>query len=161
MPSLFPKALVRHLAVSALCVVFCAAGRAKAAAAITYNRDIRPILSDDCFHCHGPDQKTRKGKFRLDVREDAVAKRAIVPGEPKKSSLVERIFATNTDDVMPPPEARISRSVRRKKNCCASGSPTAQSMKNIGPMCRRSNPLCPSNRTRWISSSASAWPKSG
>src|SRR6476620_8109804 len=61
---------------------------------VTYNRDVRPILSDKCFHCHGPDKKTRKGKFRLDVREDAVAKGAIVPGKPKESELINRIFAT-------------------------------------------------------------------
>jgi hypothetical protein len=97
--------MVSRLAVFAVVLNVFAAGLAKGAQAITYNRDIRPILSDDCFHCHGPDQKTRKGKFRLDVREDAVAKKAIVPGKPKESSLVDRIFTTNTDDVMPPLEA--------------------------------------------------------
>ncbi len=71
----------------------------------SYNRDIRPILSDNCFHCHGPDQKTRKGKFRLDVREDAVAKNAIVPGKPEESEVIARIFASNPDDIMPPSEA--------------------------------------------------------
>jgi hypothetical protein len=69
---------------------------------ISYNRDIRPILSDKCFHCHGPDQKTRKGKFRLDVRDDAVAKGAIVPGKPGESELINRIFNSNEDDLMPP-----------------------------------------------------------
>ena len=69
---------------------------------ISYNRDIRPILSDKCFHCHGPDQKTRKGKFRLDVRDDAVAKGAIVPGKPQESELINRIFNSNEDDLMPP-----------------------------------------------------------
>ncbi len=73
---------------------------------ISYNRDIRPILSDHCFHCHGPDLKARKGKFRLDVREDAVAKGAIVPGKPKESELIARIFTLKQDDVMPPLEAR-------------------------------------------------------
>ena len=75
---------------------------------ISYNRDIRPILSDNCFHCHGPDLKARKGKFRLDVREDAVAKGAIVPGKPKESELVARIFTLNQDDMMPPLEAHKS-----------------------------------------------------
>ena len=72
---------------------------------ISYNRDIRPILSDDCFHCHGPDQNTRKGKFRLDVREDAIAKGAIVPGKPKESELITRIFGLHQAEMMPPPEA--------------------------------------------------------
>src|SRR5580698_1825780 len=105
MPSFFPKAPIYRLAVSAVCILLCITGPAKGATAITYNRDIRPILSDDCFHCHGPDQKTRKGKFRLDVREDAVAKHAIVPRNPKKSALIDRIFTSNPDDVMPPAEA--------------------------------------------------------
>ena len=75
-----------------------------AAESISYNRDIRPVLSDNCFHCHGPDQKTRKGKFRLDVREDAVAKGAIVPGKPAESEIITRIFTANADDLMPPAE---------------------------------------------------------
>lgn len=85
--------------------VWLAAQSARGAAGgapISYNRDIRPILSDNCFLCHGPDQKTRKGKFRLDVREDAIAKGAIVPGKPNESELVARIFAKNEDDLMPP-----------------------------------------------------------
>ncbi|MSR65766.1 MAG: DUF1553 domain-containing protein [Pedosphaera sp.] len=71
---------------------------------ISYNRDVRPVLSDNCFHCHGPDQKTRKGKFRLDVREDALAKGAIVPGKQGESELIKRIFTSNPDDLMPPRE---------------------------------------------------------
>jgi hypothetical protein len=88
-----------------LCLRGAISGQGASAERISYNRDIRPILSDDCFHCHGPDQKTRKGKFRLDVREDAVAKGAIVPGKPEESALLNRIYATNVDDLMPPPEA--------------------------------------------------------
>jgi hypothetical protein len=98
-----PKHLLRLAACSlALFQLLRAAG----ADSINYNRDIRPVLSENCFHCHGPDQKARKGKFRLDVREDAVGKHAIVPGKPKESELVGRIFAMNPDDVMPPAESR-------------------------------------------------------
>jgi hypothetical protein len=93
------------LAIFCGCVWLGAAGPVLAAPPISYNRDIRPILSDSCFHCHGPDQKTRKGKFRLDVREDAVAKHAIVPGKPDESELIARIFTSNPDDLMPPAEA--------------------------------------------------------
>ena len=82
---------------------------------ISYNRDIRPILSDNCFHCHGPDQKTRKGKFRLDVREDAVAKGAIVPGKPQESELITRIFGLHQAEPMPPLEAHKTVTTAQKE----------------------------------------------
>jgi hypothetical protein len=74
---------------------------------IQFNRDVRPILSDTCFHCHGFDEKERKGGLRLDVREEALkpAKSgdiAIVPGKPEESTLLMRVFATDPDDLMPP-----------------------------------------------------------
>src|SRR5439155_16662215 len=71
---------------------------------LRYNHDIRPILSDNCFFCHGPDKNKRKAKLRLDVREVAVEKEAIIPGKPDESELVKRIYTTDADDVMPPPE---------------------------------------------------------
>ena len=71
---------------------------------LRYNHDIRPILSDNCFFCHGPDKNKRKAKLRLDVREVAVEKEAIIPGKPDESQLVKRIYTTDADDVMPPPE---------------------------------------------------------
>jgi hypothetical protein len=83
---------------------------------ISYNRDVRPILSDNCFHCHGPDQKTRKGKFRLDVREDAVAKGAIVPGKPKESELITRVFGLHQAEPMPPPEAHKTLTSTQKES---------------------------------------------
>src|SRR5688572_16924878 len=78
-------------------------------AKIDFNRDIRPILSDNCFACHGPDDKERKGKLRLDHKEDAlkVAKsgeHAIVPGDVAKSHLIARITTKDQDDLMPPPK---------------------------------------------------------
>ncbi len=72
---------------------------------ISFNRDVQPILSDKCFHCHGPDENTRKAKLRLDVREDALAREAFVPGKPESSELIQRITTDDPDDVMPPPEA--------------------------------------------------------
>lgn len=82
---------------------------------ISYNRDIRPILSDNCFFCHGPDAKKRKGKLRLDVREVAISREAIVPGKPQESELVRRIFASNPDDLMPPPESNKKLSPAQKE----------------------------------------------
>lgn len=76
---------------------------------IEFNRDVRPILSDKCFACHGPDAKTREAELRLDQREIAVAGRgdraAIVPGNSMSSQVIERIISTDDLVRMPPPEA--------------------------------------------------------
>src|SRR5687767_10550985 len=65
----------------------------RAADRLEYNRDIRPILAENCFVCHGPDSAARKADLRLDVREVAVKAEAIVPGDADKSLLVQRIFS--------------------------------------------------------------------
>ena len=83
-------------------------------AKVEYNRDVRPILSDNCFYCHGPDDAKRKGKFRLDERESAVAKGAIVPGKPADSTLVDRIQTADPDDVMPPVESHKNMTAAQK-----------------------------------------------
>src|SRR5206468_238067 len=80
------------------------------AGTIEFNRDIRAILSDHCFACHGPDENKRKAKLRLDVHEDALkpaksGELAIVPGHPEKGELVRRITTKDEDDVMPPPKS--------------------------------------------------------
>src|SRR3954454_22901359 len=72
---------------------------------LRFNRDIRPILSDSCFTCHGPDKNNRKAKLRLDDREVALAKGAIVPGDIDKSEVVRRLFTKDPDDMMPPPDS--------------------------------------------------------
>ncbi|MCC6791274.1 MAG: DUF1549 domain-containing protein, partial [Thermomicrobiales bacterium] len=73
---------------------------------VRYGRDIRPLLSDRCFRCHGPDAKTRAADLRLDLRELATAARkhgaAIVPGKPEESELWKRVTAASVDDRMPP-----------------------------------------------------------
>ena len=71
---------------------------------IRYGRQIRPILSDKCFFCHGTDPKTREGDLRLDIREDALKGKAFVPGEPGKSTLIQLINASDEDEMMPPPK---------------------------------------------------------
>ena len=80
---------------------------ATAAEKISFNRQIRPLLSDQCFACHGPDANKRKANLRLDVREEALkpaksGAQAIVPGQPEQSELIKRIHATDPDDAMPP-----------------------------------------------------------
>ena len=81
---------------------------------IEFNRDVRPILSDKCFHCHGPDASHRKGKLRLDVREEALQREAFVPGQPDASELLARIRSPHEDEVMPPPESNKRLSARDK-----------------------------------------------
>jgi len=75
---------------------------------INFSRQIRPILSENCIACHGPDDKGRKGKLRLDDEQDAKRDRkgdfVILPGKPEQSELIKRIESTDPDDVMPPPK---------------------------------------------------------
>ncbi len=75
------------------------------AAKVDYNEDVRPILSENCFYCHGPDGNKRKAKLRLDVRADALAKKAFVPGDADASELIKRLSSTDSDEVMPPPDS--------------------------------------------------------
>jgi len=74
-------------------------------AKVDYNEDVRPILSENCFYCHGPDGNKRKAKLRLDVRADALAHKAFVPGDPEASDLIQRLSSTDSDEVMPPPDS--------------------------------------------------------
>jgi hypothetical protein len=75
---------------------------------IDFSKEIRPIQSENCFFCHGPDDKKREADLRLD--DEAAAKKnndgviAVVPGNPEKSALIERIVSTDPDEVMPPPK---------------------------------------------------------
>src|SRR5262245_39316200 len=78
--------------------------------AVSFNRDIRPIFSDTCFRCHGPDKNARKAGLRLDIREEATKKTKsgvipIVPGKPEESEIVRRVFSNDEYEQMPPKEA--------------------------------------------------------
>ncbi|MFN7805818.1 MAG: DUF1549 domain-containing protein, partial [Planctomycetaceae bacterium] len=74
---------------------------------ILFNRDVRPILADHCFTCHGPDAARRKADLRLDTeagaRADLGGRRAVVPGETAQSELLARVLATDPNEQMPPP----------------------------------------------------------
>jgi len=79
----------------------------RAADRVQFNHDIRPILSDTCFNCHGHDEKQRKAGLRLDLREEALkpaksGEVAIVPGKPGSSALIARVLTDDADDIMPP-----------------------------------------------------------
>ncbi|MFZ9605188.1 MAG: DUF1549 domain-containing protein, partial [Opitutales bacterium] len=95
------------------------AGLAAQAPAVDFNREVRPILAQHCFACHGMDEHSRKGKLRLDLPESAHGKGksgeiAIVPGQPDKSEVIHRIFSDDPDDVMPPPETKKPISAKDK-----------------------------------------------
>lgn len=82
-----------------------------AAGTIDYNRDIRPILSENCFSCHGFDEKSRKAKLRMDVQEVAYAENdgviPLVPGDLNKSEAWLRIISDDEDELMPPPKSHL------------------------------------------------------
>lgn len=81
---------------------------------IRFTEDIRPVLSDRCFLCHGPDAGTREADLRLDI-EDAAHEYSIVPGEPDESEVIRRIFSDDPDEVMPPPDSNLSLSDTEKE----------------------------------------------
>ena len=86
---------------------------------IDFNRDVRPVLSDKCYSCHGPDAKSLKGDLRLDLPARATAPArsgavAVVPGKPEQSELVKRIGSMDPDEQMPPPDSHKSLTLEEK-----------------------------------------------
>ena len=75
---------------------------------IEYNRDVQPILMENCFTCHGPDSASRKGDLRLDQRETALEMAAIVPEKPNESEVIRRVLSVDADEQMPPPGSHKS-----------------------------------------------------
>ena len=113
---------------------------------IDFNRDIRPILSENCIRCHGPDADDRKGGerskggLRLDTREGALAVMngfaAIVPGRPDESELLVRIMTADETEVMPPPESNKKLTSRQKelvKKWIEQGAPYAPHWAYVAP----------------------------
>lgn len=86
---------------------------------VDFNRDIRPLLSDNCFHCHGPDEGTREADLRFDIESDAKADLggyfAIKTGDAEKSELIERLYSDDEDLLMPPPETEKRLSTEQKE----------------------------------------------
>jgi len=104
------------MAVASLAWLFAVSARADGPSALLdFNRDIRPILAENCFYCHGQDANKRQADLRLDVREAAVAAEAIVPGTPGSSTLLERVHSSDPDVLMPPPDSNRRLSDAQKK----------------------------------------------
>ena len=113
--------MIRHLGASlAATLLLCGASLPAAAAQdVDFDRAVLPILSDNCFRCHGPDAKRRKADLRLDEEEGAKKKNAdgvaaVVPGKSAESELVRRILADDPDDLMPPPKSDKKLSAAQK-----------------------------------------------
>ena len=90
---------------SALLLLFGLAATASAAEVVNFNRDIRPLLSDRCFACHGPDANARQAELRLDVKDEALG-HVIEPGDAGASELISRITSDDPDERMPPTDSR-------------------------------------------------------
>ena len=82
---------------------------------VDFNRDIRPILAENCFYCHGQDSNKRQAELRLDIRELALQSSAFVPGQAADSSLIARIHSTDAESQMPPPKSNRKLSIDQKK----------------------------------------------
>ncbi len=102
---------VRILFITSIFAAACSGGSIAAAADLDFNRDIRPILSNTCFRCHGPDPEHREGGLRLDTSEAATAEGsrspAIKPGDPDGSEMIRRITSADPDSLMPPPDSGL------------------------------------------------------
>ena len=107
--------MLKHVS---LLFIICASPLLTAADAIDFNRDIRPILSSNCFLCHGPDAADRKADLRLDTREGAIKLnegiRAINPENLADSELLYRITSEDEDEVMPPPDSHKALNTEQK-----------------------------------------------
>ena len=82
---------------------------------LQYNQDVRPILADNCFACHGADSAARKADLRIDQRDAAIEFGAIVPGSPDDSELISRIETDDPDLLMPPPETKKRLTVEQRE----------------------------------------------
>jgi hypothetical protein len=112
------KSVCRQLTLIGLALLSCARSGTSARgadAAIQYNRDVRPILFDNCFSCHGPDSASRQADLRLDKRQVAVDKKAIVPGDPSASEMIQRIRSDDADEQMPPPVTKKKLTAAQKQ----------------------------------------------
>ena len=146
-PSCRLLALLSGVAISSAFAA--AAPAAPPPAPIDFNRDVRPILSENCFYCHGQDPNRRKKNLRLDERASAVS-RAIVPGKPDESALVERIISEDADEQMPPPDSHRQLTAQQKqvlKRWIAEGAKYSPHWTFVAPV---RPPVPAAKRTAWV-----------
>lgn len=97
------------------CLLFSNIQMVSAPASTGLGAEVRPVLSANCFHCHGQDPKTRKANLRLDTVAGQRTNDVVVPGHPEKSELIRRIFTTDPEDQMPPPDAHRTLTAAQKE----------------------------------------------
>jgi hypothetical protein len=117
---------------------------------VDFNRDIRPILAENCFSCHGQDGTKRKAKLRLDERPAALEAGAIVPNDPAASELVKRVHSSDPETLMPPPKSNRRLSAEQKKlleQWIQEGAPYASHWAFVAPQ----RPYVPAvKKTAWV-----------
>jgi hypothetical protein len=130
----------RHRLVRLLALLVFMSVHAGVAAPIDFNRDIQPILSENCYHCHGPDAKAREAKLRLDTKEGAFRTvdgvTPIKPGDSANSDVIVRILSTDKDDVMPPPKSNRALTAEQKqllKRWVEEGAPWGEHWAFVAP----------------------------
>jgi cytochrome c553 len=120
------------------------------AAELSFNKDIRPILVENCFSCHGADSASRQADLRLDRRDDAIESGAIVPGDVDSTAILDRIFSDDPEEVMPPPAVKKTLSAQQKetlKRWIAEGAEYEPHWSFIPP---QRPPLPPVKREAWV-----------
>ena len=142
---------------SILAIVLIALSSGAPANTLTFNRDIRPILAENCFACHGPDKNQRKAKLRLDMRDVAIEREAIVPGKPDQSKLIEHILSADPDEVMPPPKTHKTLSPQQKENLRAWISAGAQYEPHWAYIKPQRFPVPHNNALKWGSNEIDAF----
>ena len=117
---------------------------------VDFDRDVRPILSDNCFACHGPDDKHRMANLRLDT-EQGVRQAYVTPGDPAKSRLLRRASAPRiAPSRMPPPQAGPRRSPKRRSRPSANGSSRARKWERHWAFVPPERPALPAGRNREV-----------
>jgi len=146
---MIPRAFLIAGLTAALVLLLSTASPAPAAP-LDFNRDIRPILAENCFYCHGQDSNKRQADLRLDVRDAALESEAFVPHDAAASQLVKRIHSTDPDQQMPPPNSNRHLSPEQKKlleQWISEGAAYAQHWAYVAPV----RPALPEvKRAEWV-----------
>lgn len=110
-----PRRLFCAWMMSGVWLLISGLGSGAASEPVEYNRDVRPILTEHCFACHGADGEAREADLRLDQREAAIDSGVITPGDPADSAMIDRLFSEDPDSLMPPAETKKPLSTEQKE----------------------------------------------